>query len=78
MAGFDIIGDVHGHADRLRSRLTTMGYREQCCVCGHRDRMAVFNPLATCLDYSVAMEGVLRAYRWDDEDEIDETRFVDV
>ena len=35
------------------------------------------NPLATCLDYSVAKNGVLRAYRWDGETEIDETKFVD-
>jgi len=35
------------------------------------------NPLATCLDYSVAKNGVLRAYRWDGETEIDPTKFVD-
>jgi hypothetical protein len=35
------------------------------------------NPLATCLDYSVAKGGVLRAYRWDGEHEIDEHKFVD-
>jgi hypothetical protein len=35
------------------------------------------NPLATCLDYSVAMDGVLRAYRWDGESELDESKFVD-
>jgi hypothetical protein len=35
------------------------------------------NPLATCLDYSVAKGGVLRAYRWDGEPEIDEHKFVD-
>ena len=35
------------------------------------------NPLATCLDYSVAKNGVLRAYRWDGETEIDGTKFVD-
>ena len=35
------------------------------------------NPLATCLDYSVAKGGVLRAYRWDGESEIDEHKFVD-
>jgi hypothetical protein len=36
------------------------------------------NPLATCLDYSVAKNGVLRAYRWDGEPgPIDETKFVD-
>ena len=35
------------------------------------------NPLATCLDYSVAKDGVLRAYQWDGETEIDGTKFVD-
>ena len=36
------------------------------------------NPLATCLDYSVAKNGVLRAYRWDGKaTEIDPTEFVD-
>lgn len=35
------------------------------------------NPLATCLDYSVARGGVLRAYRWDGENEVDERKFVD-
>lgn len=35
------------------------------------------NPLATCLDYSVAKGGVLRAYRWDGEPAIDEHKFVD-
>jgi hypothetical protein len=35
------------------------------------------NPLATCLDYSVAKDGVLRAYQWDGENEIDGTKFVD-
>ena len=42
MSGFDIIGDVHGHADRLRSLLAAMGYREQRGVWGHRDRTVVF------------------------------------
>jgi hypothetical protein len=35
------------------------------------------NPRATCLDFSVAMGGVLRAYRWDGEDELDEDKFVE-
>ena len=35
MAGFDIIGDVHGHADRLRSLLTLMGYTEEHGVWSH-------------------------------------------
>ena len=35
------------------------------------------DPLATCLDFSVAKGGVLRAYRWDGEDRLDATKFVD-
>lgn len=35
-----------------------------------------FNPLATCVDFSVAKGGVLTAYRWDDESELDATKFV--
>ena len=35
------------------------------------------NPRATCLDFSVAKGGVLRAYRWDGEDELDESKFVE-
>lgn len=42
-----------------------------------KESAEAINPLATCLDYSVAKNGVLRAYRWDGETEIDETKFVD-
>ena len=42
-----------------------------------KEAAEAINPLATCLDYSVAKDGVLRAYRWDGETEIDETKFVD-
>ena len=42
MAGFDIIGDVHGHAERLQSLLVLMGYTEEDGVWSHPDRTAVF------------------------------------
>ena len=42
-----------------------------------KESAETINPLATCLDYSVAKDGVLRAYRWDGETEIDGTKFVD-
>ena len=42
-----------------------------------RESAEAINPLATCVDYSVAKDGVLRAYRWDGEPEIDGTKFVD-
>ncbi len=35
------------------------------------------NRMATCVDYSVAKNGVLRAYRWDGEPRLDPTKFVD-
>ena len=42
-----------------------------------KESAEAINPLATCVDYSVAKDGVLRAYRWDGETEIDEDKFVD-
>ena len=42
MTGFDVIGDVHGHADRLRNLLALMGYGERYGVWSHPTRTAVF------------------------------------
>jgi hypothetical protein len=42
MAGVDVIGDVHGHADRLRTLLARLGYEQRQGVWGHRERTAVF------------------------------------
>lgn len=42
MTAYDVIGDVHGHADRLRGLLVSMGYTEQHGVWSHPDRTAVF------------------------------------
>jgi len=39
---YDIIGDVHGHADQLRSLLTKMGYGMVGDVYSHPTRKAVF------------------------------------
>ena len=39
---FDIIGDVHGHADRLESLLSKMGYRHQSGAWRHPSRSAIF------------------------------------
>lgn len=39
---YDIIGDIHGHADELRALLKSMGYREHGSVWRHTDRHAVF------------------------------------
>ena len=42
MAGFDVIGDVHGHADRLEGLLDRMGYADEEGVWRHPDRAVVF------------------------------------
>lgn len=40
--GYDVIGDVHGHADKLVSMLGTMGYEERNGAWRHPRRQAVF------------------------------------
>lgn len=42
MTGFDIIGDVHGRADKLRFLLNQLGYREDRGTWRHADRTAIF------------------------------------
>ncbi len=42
MNGYDIIGDVHGNADKLEALLRVMGYRETHGAWRHRERVAVF------------------------------------
>ena len=39
---YDIIGDIHGHADALKALLTHMGYRESRRVWRHPGRKAIF------------------------------------
>jgi len=39
---YDIIGDIHGHHDKLVALLTTLGYRETLREWRHPDRTAVF------------------------------------
>lgn len=39
---FDIIGDIHGHAQALTSLLISMGYRQRGGAWRHHDRKAVF------------------------------------
>src|SRR5262245_44666221 len=40
--GYDVIGDVHGHADKLIGLLGERGYGPAGGVWVHADRMAVF------------------------------------
>ena len=42
MGGYDIIGDVHGHADKLEALLKAMGYRHTDGAWRHPSRTAVF------------------------------------
>ena len=40
--GYDIIGDVHGQADKLEALLKAMGYRQREGAYEHPDRKAIF------------------------------------
>ena len=40
--GYDIIGDIHGCADKLEALLSRLGYLKQGGVWKHADRIAVF------------------------------------
>jgi hypothetical protein len=40
--GYDIIGDIHGQADKLEALLTRMGYRNTAGCWKHADRQAIF------------------------------------
>jgi len=39
---FDIIGDIHGHADALRRLLIAMGYHQEDGIFRHPDRRVIF------------------------------------
>ena len=39
---YDIIGDIHGHAEALRALLKDIGYRDHGGAWRHADRQAVF------------------------------------
>jgi Calcineurin-like phosphoesterase len=42
MPTYDVIGDIHGYADKLRALLGRLGYEQTGGVYGSRDRKAVF------------------------------------
>ena len=58
---FDVIGDIHGQHDKLVGLLEKLGYRE------FTGPPRVISKQFACLDYSVAKDGPLVAYRWDGE-----------
>ncbi len=39
---YDIVGDIHGHADTLERLLDRLGYREQRGVYRHPERKLIF------------------------------------
>ena len=39
---YDVIGDIHGQADKLRALLLHLGYRERKGAYRHPDRTAIF------------------------------------
>ena len=42
MTGYDVIGDVHGRAEKLGGLLRKLGYRERDGACRHSERQSVF------------------------------------
>ena len=40
--GYDVIGDIHGHSDKLTALLRKMGYRHHLGAWRHPDRTAIF------------------------------------
>lgn len=59
--GFDLIGDLHGHAGPLHRMLARLGYRERGgCYC-HPDRKVVF--LGDYIDRGPSVREVLRVVR---------------
>ena len=58
VTGFDVIGDVHGHADALHRLLSAMGYSEKEGIYRHPERRAVF--LGDFVDRGPAQREVLR------------------
>jgi hypothetical protein len=55
--GYDIIGDIHGHAKELKALLETMGYQNQDGCYHHPDRQAIF--LGDFIDRGPDQMGVL-------------------
>ena len=39
---YDIIGDIHGQADKLEALLRTLGYRDTAGAWRHAERQAIF------------------------------------
>ena len=59
--GYDIIGDIHGHARALEALLETLGYRIEDGIYRHPSRTAIF--LGDFIDRGPHQRGVLRMVR---------------
>src|ERR1700740_885286 len=42
MPTIDVVGDIHGYADKLRKLLIRLGFEQTGGVCGSPDRKAIF------------------------------------
>lgn len=40
--GYDIIGGIHGYADKLETLLLKLGYRKRASAWRHAERQAIF------------------------------------
>ncbi|RLP52483.1 MAG: diadenosine tetraphosphatase [Ketobacter sp.] len=56
--GYDLIGDIHGHADKLVALLELMGYRQDGVGYRHPDRQVIF--LGDFIDRGPQQRGVLQ------------------
>jgi len=61
MDGYDLIGDIHGHADALRGLLRGLGYRERLGGYRHPTRQAIF--LGDFIDRGPGQREVLELVR---------------
>jgi len=59
--GYDIIGDIHGHARSLEALLETLGYRIEDGIYRHPERTAIF--LGDFIDRGPYQRGVIRIVR---------------
>ena len=60
-SGYDLIGDIHGHADELKRLLSALGYQKQSGVWRHAERRAVF--LGDLVDRGPQQREVIRVVR---------------
>jgi predicted MPP superfamily phosphohydrolase len=58
---YDLIGDIHGHADELLQLLETLGYRKSQRVYGHPERKVIF--LGDFIDRGPKIRQVLEIVR---------------